>query len=119
MDMMENDLYGNKLLEPRDYEFLSNHLDHERWANIMTYACTRGSLKEVCKAMREISYDQVCYYGEGSHGPIYDDEKYSDTTKEQANYLQRKISTVLDLFDQCITDGREFDWEYLYERLGK
>ena len=29
------------------------------------------------------------------------------------------MSTVVDLFEQSIVDGRSFDWDYLYERLGK
>jgi hypothetical protein len=114
------DLYGNHILPPREYPFISNNIDHKVWANIMTYACTRGSLKEVCKAFREICYDQVSYYAEDNCGPIYrDKKKYSQEVIEQATYLQRKMSTVVDLFEQSIVDGRSFDWDYLYERLGK
>ena len=115
-----SDLYGNKILPPRDYKFLSDNISTEVWANIMTYACTRGSFKEVCKAFREICYDQVSYYAEDNHSSIYDDEeKYPQDIIEQATYLQQKLSTIVDLYEQCITDGRKFDWEYLYERLGR
>ena len=114
-----DDLYGDYILEKRNYQFLENHLEEKVWANIMTYACTRGSFSEVCKAFREISYDQIGYYGDDNHSPIYSDGKHSDTALEQATYLQQKLSTVVDLYEQCITNGREFEWEYLYDRLGR
>jgi hypothetical protein len=86
----------------------------------MTYACTRGSFKEVCKAFREICYDQISYYDSELHSKIYDDEKkYPREVIDCATYLQRKISTAVDLYEQCITNGRRFDWDYLNEKLGR
>ena len=115
-----DDIFGNYIFEPRDYPFIDKHIESKVWGNIMTYACTRGSFKEVCKAFREICYDQISYYSEDNHGVIYDnEEKYPQDVREQAAYLQRKISTAVDLYEQCITDGRTFDWSYLEERLGK
>lgn len=111
------DMYA---LNKRNYDFLSDHFDTTRWSNIMEYACTRGNFKEVCKAFREICYDQIGYFGEDLKAKIYEDkEKYPQEVLEQAAYLQRKLSTVVDLYEQCITDGRLFDWGYLNERLGK
>lgn len=119
-DETVSDLYGNYIMDVRDYSFNSEHFEHKVWANIMTYACTRGSFKEVCKAFREICYDQVSYADEDNHGVIYDDEKkYPQEVREQATYLQRKISTAVDLYEQCITDGRSFEWSYLEDRLGR
>lgn len=116
----ESNYSKDKILEPRDYDFISNNIDTERWTNIMTYACTRGSFKEVCKAFREICYDQVSYYDKDNHSNIYDnEEKYSREVISCATYLQRKISTAVDLYEQCITGGRAFDWGYLDEKLGK
>lgn len=116
----ENNYDQDKILDTRDYEFYSKDFNEERWTNIMTYACTRGNFKEICKAFREICYDQIGYYDSELHGKIYDDEeKYPREVIDQATYLQRKISTAVDLYEQCITDGRAFEWEYLYEKLGK
>ena len=107
-------------IDKRDYDFYSDNFDYSRVVNILTYACTTGNFKEVCKAFREICYDQVCYYSDELHSKIYDNkEKYSREVIEQATYLQQKLSTVVDLYEQCITDGRLFDWGYLNERLGK
>ena len=115
--MKEKDV---EILEPRDYGFYTDNFDSEVVRNIILYSITRGNFKEVCKAFRDITYDQVSYYDEDNCSKIYrDKEKYSDTVIEQANYLQRKLSTVVDIYEQCITSGREFNWDYLYERLGK
>jgi uncharacterized LabA/DUF88 family protein len=112
--------YGNVIRDVRDYDFISDNISEEVWANIMTYACTRGSFKEVCKAFREICYDQISYYDKDLHSKIYDDEeKYPREVIDCATYLQRKISTAVDLYEQCITNGRSFDWDYLNEKLGR
>lgn len=115
-----DDVFGNYIFEPRDYPFIDKHIESKVWGNIMTYACTRGSFKEVCKAFREICYDQVSYADKDNHGVIYDnEEKYPQDVREQAAYLQRKISTAVDLYEQCITDGRSFEWSYLEDKLGR
>ncbi|MBO7615017.1 MAG: hypothetical protein J6T15_04915 [Bacilli bacterium] len=113
------DNYEEKIRERRDYQFYDDELNEEVWTNIMMYSCTRGSFKEVCKAFREVCYDQVSYYGEDNCSPIYkDEEKYPREVIDQLTYLQRKISTAVDLYEQGLVNGRKFDWDYLVSRLG-
>lgn len=61
---------------------------------------------------RNITYDQVKYFSEQDKGIIYDGT-YSPLNREQANNLQRQISTCTDLFTQSVSKHREFNQDYL------
>ena len=105
-------------MDKRDYPFISEHFDMDRVEPVLEDCISKLNFKEVCKLYREVAYDMVSYRGDGSPS-IYDNEKYSQEAVEQAVYLQRKISTAIDLYEQCITNGRSFNWDYLYDRLGR
>lgn len=70
------------------------------------------TFEEICKLFREIIYDQVSYYSDTNKGKIYDGS-YSQTNIEQATRLQQKLSTCIDLYNQVISQHREFDEDYL------
>lgn len=114
---MENNF---KILEPRSYSFYSNDFNMDTVENLIGYMCSRGNFKEVCKAFREVCYDQVAYWGDDSHSPIYDNlDKYSELDIENINFLQKKISTVVDLYTQMLVQGNHFDRSYLESCLGR
>lgn len=103
-------------MENRNYQFLSKEFHSDRVEEVLRYTCSKLSFKEVCKMFRDICYDQVAYYSNDLCSPIYKDEKRSKLNIEQSNRLQQKVSAIVDLFEQSITDGREFDEGYLTER---
>ena len=70
------------------------------------------SFEEICKLFREIFYSQISYYSNTNKGKIYDGS-YSQTNIEQATRLQQKLSTCIDLYNQVISQHREFDESYL------
>lgn len=102
----------------RNKSFYSKELDIEVVEPMLMEVIKTLSFEEICKLFREVCYDQVCYYSEDNKGIIYKDESYSKLNREQACRLQRKVSTAVDLFAQSIIDKREFDEDYLTERLG-
>ena len=107
-------------MNKRDYSFTSSDFNSDKVEEAIRYLAENLNFKEICKVFREISYDQICYYSEDSCGLIYKDKnKYTDKHIEQATYLQRKISTSVDLYEQLITSGNIFEESYLEERLGK
>ena len=112
--LMKEDKYN---INDREYSFLKKEIDMSRIEKVLLYVISKLSFAEICKLFREICYDQVCYYSEDSKGIIYKQDR-SALNKEQACRLQRKVSTAVDLFSQSVIDGREFDEDYLSERLG-
>ena len=105
-------------MEKRDYDFYGNDFHLDRVNEAIKALIANLNFKEVCKVFREICYDQICYYSEDSKGIIYTD-KYTQKHIEQANYLQNKISTSVDLYEQLIDSKNTFNEDYLEERLGK
>lgn len=103
-------------MENRNYQYLSKQLDMNRVEEVLRYTCSKLCFREVCKMFREICYDQVAYYSNDLCAPLYKDGKRSQLSIEQANRMQQKISMLVDLFDQSIVDGREFDEDYLKEK---
>ena len=106
-------------MEKRDYSFTGSDFNLDRVNEAIVYLASNLNFKEICKVFREICYDQICYYSEDNCGLIYKNDKYTDKHKEQATYLQRKISTSVDLYEQIIDSYNTFDESYLEERLGK
>lgn len=102
----------------RNYSFYKPGLDMDRVQKVLKETISMLSFDEVCKMFREICYDQICYYGEDNKGHIYNNNEYTQKHIEQATYLQRKISTAVDLYAQVIVDKHTFDEKYLEERLG-
>lgn len=102
----------------RNYSFYKPGLDMDRVQKVLKETISMLSFDEVCKMFREICYDQICYYGEDNKGHIYNNDEYTQKHIEQATYLQRKISTAVDLYSQVIVDKHTFDEKYLEERLG-
>ena len=105
-------------MENRNYQFLSKEFHSDRVEEVLRYTCSKLSFSEVCKMFRDICYDQVAYYSNDLCSPIYKDDKRSKLNVEQCNRLQRKVSTAVDLFEQAVVNSREFDEEYLEQRLG-
>lgn len=70
------------------------------------------TFEEICKLFREIFYEQVSYYSDTNKGKIYDGS-YSQVNIEQATRIQQKLSTCIDLYNQVISQHREFDESYL------
>lgn len=103
-------------MENRNYPFIDKNLNMERVNEVMKYVCKHLNFKEICKMFREICYDQVAYYGKDSCSQIYKDTNRGQKNIEQANRLQQKVSCFVDLYEQSITDSREFNEEYLQEK---
>ena len=103
-------------MENRNYQFHSKEFNSDRVEEVLRYTCSKLNFKEICKMFREICYDQVAYYDNEACSPIYKDDKRTELCVEQSNRLQQKVSMMVDLFEQSITDGREFDEGYLSER---
>lgn len=102
----------------RDYSFYKPGINMDRVEKVIKEVISMLSFEEVCKMFREICYDQICYYSDDSKGHIYNNNEYTQKNVEDATYLQRKVSTAVDLYEQVITDKREFNEDYLRERLG-
>lgn len=105
-------------ITPRDYSFYDKDIRIERVNKQLKEVISNLSFEEICKMFREICYDQVCYYSEDAKGHIYNDNEYTKTHIEQATYLQRKVSTAVDLYCQSIVNKNTFNEDYLRERLG-
>lgn len=97
--------------------FYDDEMIYERMDEVLRDVCSKLTLKEVLKMIREISYDMVCYYGEDNKGIIYQKEEYSSLNREQACQIQRMLSTACDLFCQSVVQHREFDEGYLNKWL--
>jgi len=97
--------------------FYDDEMIYERMDEVLRDVCSKLTLKEVLKMIREISYDMVCYYGEDNKGIIYQKEEYSHLNREQACQIQRMLSTACDLFCQSVVQHREFDEGYLNKWL--
>ena len=97
--------------------FYDDEMIYERMDEVLRDVCSKLTLKEVLKMIREISYDMVCYYGEDNKGIIYRKEEYSPLNREQACQIQRMLSTACDLFCQSVVQHREFDEGYLNKWL--
>lgn len=105
-------------ISDRDYPFLDTKMDWKRVEPVLMYVISKLSFIEICRMFREICYDQVAYYSDEHKGLIYKQDR-TPLNKEQACRLQRKVSTAIDLFSQSVVDGREFNEDYLSERLGR
>lgn len=97
--------------------FFDRELNLERMNEVLEYVIKNLTLKEICKMMREISYDMVCYYDKTNCGIIYRDKDYTKEHQIQACQLQRLLSTACDLFCQSIVNKRVFDSDYLKQYL--
>lgn len=97
--------------------FYDDEMIYERMDEVLRDVCSKLTLKEVLKMIREISYDMVCYYGEDNKGIIYQKEEYSPLNREQACQIQRMLSTACDLFCQSVVQHREFNEGYLNKWL--
>lgn len=98
-------------------EHYEDELDLDRAYDSMKYLVEHNTFKEILWIMRNLSYEQVCYYGDDHKGIVYQDDSYSSLTREQACRIQRMLSTACDLFGQSIIDHREFDEGYLHKWL--
>jgi len=108
------------VLDKREGSFYEDSLNMDTVENILKYSCQVANFKEVSKMYREVSYDQIAYWSEDSHSPIYDHpEKYSDLDIENLTFLQKKISTAIDLYTQMLVQGNHFDRKYLEDQLGR
>lgn len=103
-------------MEKRNYTYLSKNFDAKRVEEVLMYVSSRLNFKEICKMFRDICYDQVAYYNNDDCSQIYKDENRSKLNVEQSNRLQQKVSCFVDLFEQSITDKREFNEDYLKEK---
>lgn len=103
-------------MENRSYSFISKEFNSDRVEEVLRYTCSKLNFKEVCKMFRDICYDQVAYYSNDLCSHIYKDDKRSKLCVEQSNRLQQKVSCFVDLFEQSIIDGREFNEDYLKEK---
>jgi hypothetical protein len=90
------------------------NLDREQ-EGIMTII-SHCNLAETLKAFRDITYDQVSYFGDDAKGVIYNG-KYSDEQIDQATKLQRTISGAADMLGQIILNGMTFDEGYAKMRI--
>jgi len=99
-------------IEPRR-SFYDNEMNYERMEDQLKKVISNLTLAEVLKMIREISYDMICYWDEENKGIIYKSDDYTEKNREQANRLQRLLSTACDLFGQSIIDKRVFDDGYL------
>lgn len=109
-----------EMLDKRDCPFYDNSLNMDTVENILKYSCSVANFKEVSKMYREVVYDQIAYWSEDSHSSIYDHpEKYSESDIENLTFLQRKISTAIDLYTQILVQGNHFDRNYLEDNLGR
>lgn len=108
------------VLDKREGSFYEDSLNMDTVENILKYSCQVANFKEVSKMYREVSYDQIAYWSEDSHSPIYDHpEKYSELDIENLTFLQKKISTAIDLYTQMLVQGNHFDRKYLEDQLGR
>lgn len=105
-------------MEKRNYSFYDKNIRMDRVNDVLIDVISQLSFYEICKMFREICYDQVAYYGEENKSIIYNGE-YEQLNIEQANRLQRNVSTAVDLFSQSILGKRVFDEKYLAERIGR
>lgn len=117
LDIISSVNVNDEILYRRNYSFMKKGIDMDRVNTQLLEVISNLSFEEICKMFREICYDQVCYYSEDSKGIIYKTDR-SNINKEQACRLQRKVSTAIDLYAQSVVDAREFEEDYLTERLG-
>lgn len=101
--------------EARD-NFFADEINTNRANDNLETLATNCTLKEILWILRNITYDQISYYDEDNKGKIYDGS-YDQKHIEQANALQREISTMCDLFGQVIVGHRNFEEGYLEERV--
>lgn len=104
-------------LGERDYGFYRKDINMLRVNAILKDVISFLSFEEICKMFREICYDQISYYNDDLKGHIYNGE-YDKQQIEQATFLQRKVSTAIDLYSQSIVNKNTFNEDYLRERLG-
>lgn len=104
-------------LGERDYNFFRKDINMLRVDAILKDVISFLSFEEICKMFREICYDQVSYYNDDLKGHIYKGD-YERKHIEQATFLQRKISTAVDLYSQVLVNKNTFNEDYLRERLG-
>lgn len=94
-------------------EFYSQDVNLDNAIKSMQYLVKHNNLKEIMWIFRNLSHEQVCYWGEDHKGIIYQDDSYSQVNREQACKIQRMLSTASDLFSQSILQHREFEESYL------
>ena len=92
---------------------MTRKLDLPKCNNLRLSLTKDCTLAEIMWIFRNIIYDQVYYNSEDDCASLYTDEDYSRLNIEQANRLQKQLSTLCDLFLQSIDDKREFNEDYL------
>lgn len=97
--------------------FYDQEINSERAESALHELAKKCTFSEICWIFRNICYDQVAYYGEYSHSKIYDEKDRTELNIEQANRLQQRLSTFIDLYNQSIIDKREFDENYLKQYM--
>lgn len=97
-------------------DFYAKEINMDRVEANLKSVCSNCTLMELLKIVREVSYDQVAYYGEDSKGHVFN-SKFSERGVEQSTCLQRKLSEACDYFGQSIVDRREFEQDYFEERV--
>lgn len=98
-------------------EHYEDKIDLDRASESMKYLVEHNTFQEILWIMRNLSYEQVCYWDNDHKGIIYRDDSYSQLTREQACRIQRMLSTACDLFGQSVINKREFDEGYLVKWL--
>lgn len=97
-------------------KFIEKGLEHimnlGKIFKIKDYIESELTFEEICKMFREIFYSKISYYDENNKGIIYNGE-YSDINIEQATRIQQRLREDIALFEQIMSDKREFDEIYL------
>ena len=84
----------------------------ERAEDALEKIVSRCTLSELLWIVRNVSYDQVSYYSIDHKGIVYNGS-YSNKQIEQANDIQRYLSTYCDLFGQIIVNHNTFNDGYI------
>lgn len=100
-------------VKPRE-DFYANELNMERVREAVKVIIAQLNLNEVLRLVREVAYDQVCYYDDDLKGALYNGlhGEYEQEHIEQATTLQRNLRSACDLFAQSIICKRFFERDY-------
>ena len=96
-------------------DFYAPGLDMDRVFEMLKVISGQLTLEESLKMMREMVYDMTSYYGDEDNGIVYKNN-YSENHIWQATMLGNGLRALCDVFNQSITDKREFDMDYFEDK---
>lgn len=100
--------------EPRK-DFYAPGLDIDRVFEMLGIVSKQLTLEESLKMMREMVYEMTSWYNDKDKGIVYKGG-YSANHIWQATMLGNGLRALCDVFNQSVTDKREFDKDYFEDK---